>query len=191
MMQTCINPSATIDNLPSGVYKAGDIKFSLDLGFPFRYAFKPQIALVALQTLMSIDFNGVAVDHVLVEPIGDQSTMRRGVSRRLPDNPVATTQAQTVTTVVGNSAKPDLDPSVGLLTNPIPQLSIIVSAQLRIPDFDTAAGSFVIPVTAAVEFCPARQFDVGLAFTLLNVIPPDPQSPIDNRFISAYVQARI
>ena len=101
------------------------------------------------------------------------------------------TQATTVTTIVGNSAKPDLNPSVGLLTNPIPQLSLIINAQLRIPDFDTKAGSFQVPVTASIEFCPARQFDIGLAFTLLNVIPPDPQSPIDNRFISAYVQVRI
>lgn len=195
MAQTCLNgANATIDNLPSGVYESGGTQFSLDIGFPFRYAFKPQVALVALSTLMSIDFNGVALDHVLVQPVGDAATARghRGLSApRPPDGTPAGTQAQTATTFVGNGAKPDLNPSIGLLTNPIPQLSIVVTAQLHIPDFDTAAGSFVVPVTAAIEFCPAQQFDVGIAFTLLNVIPPDPQSPIDNRFISAYVQARI
>jgi len=45
-------------------------------------------------------------------------------------------------------------------------------------------------VTARVEFSPKQTFDIGLEFTLLNVKPPDPQTAIDNRFLSAYVQAR-
>jgi hypothetical protein len=46
-------------------------------------------------------------------------------------------------------------------------------------------------VTGRVEFSPNQKFDVGLEFTLLNVKPPQPQSPIDNRFLSLFVQARM
>ena len=99
-------------------------------------------------------------------------------------------QAAFTTQVVGNSAKPDLKPSIGLATNPIPQLSITVFAQLRIPDFDTAAGAFQIPVTGRIEASPSQQLDFGLEFTLLNVAPPSGQSPIDNRFLSLFMQAR-
>ncbi len=172
---TCQNANATQDNLPSGKYSAGGTQFSIDLGFPFRYAFKPEIALVALQTLMSIDFNSVNRDFVQVSPID-------GAMAPMP---------LTTTTVKGNGAKPDLNPSIGLAANPIPELSIVVFAQLRIPDFDTSAGSFQVPVTGRVEFSPNQKLDIGLEFTLLNVMPPDGQSPIDNRFISLFVQTRI
>jgi hypothetical protein len=136
--------------LPNGKYDAGKLKFSLDLGFPFRYAIQPEIAIVALQTLMSIDFNAVT----------------------------------------GNKATPDLNPSVGIATNPIPQLSLVVFAQLRVIDFNTDAGNFQIPVTGRVEFSPNQKLDIGLEFTLLNVKPPEPQKPIDNRFLALFVQSR-
>jgi hypothetical protein len=167
----CGNAMATQDSLPSGKYSAGGTKFSLDLGFPFRYAIKPEIAIVALQTLMSIDFNSVDKDIVSVTP-------------NMTPPPTSTT------TIKGNGAKPDLNPSIGIATNPIPQLSIVAFAQLRIPDFDTSAGAFQVPVTARVEVSPNQKFDIGLEFTLLNVKPPEGQSPIDNRFISLFVQSR-
>jgi hypothetical protein len=172
---------ASIVNLPNGNYHAGDAQFSIDLGFPLRYAIKPQIAIVALQTLMRIDFNSVERDHVLP---GTQTVNYTDSMGML--------QTETLTTYapVGNKSKPDLIPSIGIATNPIPQLSLVILAQLIIPDFDTSAGAFQVPVTARIEASPSQQFDIGLAFTLLNVKPPDPQSPIDNRFISAYVQAR-
>ena len=160
---------ATIDTLPSGNYDTGGTKFSLDIGFPFRYAFTPEIAIVALQTLISVDFNSARNDYVTIIP-GD-GTMTPADVPPIPKQ-------------IGNGAKPDLNPSVGFALNPIPQLSVVLFAQLRIPDFDTSAGAFQIPVTARVEFAPSHQFDIGIAFTLLNVIPPDPQSPIDNRFLS-------
>lgn len=131
--------------IPSGNYDAGKTQFSIDLGFPFRYTIKPEIAIVALQTLMSIDFD----------------------------------------------SKPDLNPSVGVATNPIPQLSVVALAQLRIPDFDTSANSLQVPLTARVEFSPNRQLDIGLEFTLLNVKPPDPQKPFDSRFVSLFAQFRM
>jgi hypothetical protein len=140
---------ADMDNaqlpIPSGNYETGKTQFSIDLGFPFRYTIKPEIAIVALQTLMSIDFD----------------------------------------------SKPDLNPSVGIATNPIPELSVVALAQLRIPNFDTSAGSLQVPLTARVEFSPNRQFDIGLEFTLLNVKPPDPQKPFDARFVSLFAQFRL
>jgi hypothetical protein len=169
---------ASIVNLPNGDYNAGDMQFSLDIGFPFRYAIKPEIAIIALQTLMSIDFNGVDKDHVF--------------SKSIIQNDAATGQPFMVTRNVAapNGAKPDLKPSIGIATNPVPPLSIVIFAQLRIPDFDTSAGAFQVPVTGRIEFTPNQKFDIGLEFTLLNVKPPDGQSPIDNRFIALFAQSR-
>jgi hypothetical protein len=142
-------PGTDAAGMPTGEITGGDIKFSVDLGFPFRYSVKPEIAIIALQTLMSIDFNSVA----------------------------------------GNGAKPDLNPSLGLATNPIPQLSLVAFAQLQIPDFNTDANSLKVPVTGRVEFSPSQKFDIGLEFVLLNVKPPS-GSPIDNRFLNLFIQAR-
>jgi hypothetical protein len=136
--------------LPSGEYVAGDPKYSVDVGFPFRYAIKPEIAIIALQTLMTIDFNEAN----------------------------------------GNKVTPDLNPSIGIATNPIPALSLVVFAQLRVIDFNTEAAFFQVPVTGRVEFSPSRKLDIGLEFTLLNVKPPEPQEPFDNRFVSLFMQAR-
>jgi hypothetical protein len=145
-----------LPHLPDGNYDAGGPQFSVDLGFPFRYTIKPEIAIIALQTLISIDFNKAKTNGV-----------------------------------VTNDVKPDLNPSVGVATNPIPQLSVVALAQLRIPDFDTSAKSLQVPLTGRVEFSPNRQFDIGLEFTLLNVKPPDPQKPFDARFLSLFAQFRL
>jgi hypothetical protein len=162
--------------LPSGNYDAGGTQFSIDIGFPFRYAIKPEIAIVALQTLMSIDFNG---------------SERGDPSKRMMDAPAyCSSPGSDTMNCIENGAKPDLVPSVGIATNPIPPLSLVVFGQLRIPDFDTSAGNFQVPVTGRVEFSPNQKFDVGLEFTLLNVKPPEGQSPIDNRFLSLFIQSR-
>lgn len=181
----CSAPSAELINLPDGQHTAGDTQFSIDIGLPFRYSIRPEVAVVALQTLMSIDFNSINNDHVI-------STLLE-----LPDYPMGPdrpptqqTFMTTINTPTRNSAKPDLKPSIGITTNPIPQLNILVFAQLRIPDFDTQAGAFQVPVTGRLEASPNPKFDVGLEFTLLNVIPPSGQSPIDNRFLSLFMQAR-
>jgi hypothetical protein len=145
--------------VPNGNYDAGQAQFSVDLGFPFRYALKPEIAIIALQTLMTIDLN--------------EASFEAGGTK-----------------VVTNGIKPDLNPSIGVATNPIPALSLVVFAQLRIIDFNTEAGNFQVPVTGRVEFSPNQKFDIGLEFTLLNVKPPDPQKPLDNRFLSLFLQAR-
>jgi len=153
---------AAADLMMPGELTGGDIKFSVDLGFPFRYAVKPEIAIIALQTLMSIDFNSAG---------GKEK------------NADGTNNANF------NGAKPDLNPSIGIATNPIPQLSLVAFAQLQIPDFNTDAEHLKVPVTGRVEFSPSQKFDIGLEFVLLNVKPPS-GSPIDNRFLNLFIQAR-
>ncbi|HVK85341.1 MAG TPA: hypothetical protein VM513_14585 [Kofleriaceae bacterium] len=157
--------------LPTGNFDAGGVKFSLDLGFPFRYAIRPEIAIVALQTLMSIDFNSIDDGYTILQE----------------DSSTGTLTPRTVR----NGAKPDLNPSLGIATNPIAPLSVVIFAQLRIPDFDTSAGAFQVPVTGRLQFSPNQKFDIGLEFTLLNVKPPEGQSPIDNRFLALFMQTRV
>ncbi len=179
---TCTADTAT---LPSGNYDAAGTQFSIDIGFPFRYAIKPEIAIVALQTLMSIDFNGSVR--------GDPKMRAAGLPaycNGLGTDAAGMPATADVMNCIENGAKPDLNPSIGIATNPVPPLSVVVFGQLRIPDFDTSAGNFQVPVTGRVEFSPNQKFDIGLEFTLLNVKPPEGQSPIDNRFLSLFVQSR-
>lgn len=183
----CAAPAAQMGeliNLPAGNHTAGDTRFSIDIGLPFRYSIRPEVAVVALQTLMSIDFNSSDNDHV----ISTRLTLPDYPNG--PDRPPVGEFPTTINTPTRNTAKPDLKPSIGITTNPIPQLNVLVFAQLRIPDFDTQAGAFQVPVTGRLEASPNPKFDVGLEFTLLNVIPPSGQSPIDNRFMSLFMQAR-
>ncbi len=181
---------ATTAALPSGNYDAAGTQFSIDLGFPFRYSLTPEIAIVALQTLISIDFNGQQRGNPDNRAGGkDQPVYCSGVNAAMMDaggNPLTADPNN----CIENGGKPDLNPSIGIATNPIPALSAVVFAQLRVPDFDTSAGNFQIPVTGRVEFSPNQKFDIGLEFTLLNVKPPAPQTAIDNRFLSLFVQSR-
>ncbi len=136
-----------IPTAEAGKYASGDAKAAIDIGFPFRYVAKPEIAIVALDTLMSIDLDG---------------------------------------------SKPDLNPSLGISTNPIPALSVVIFAQLKIVDFDTDPdnGKFTVPATARVQFSPSQKLDLGLEFVFLNVKPPDGVKFYDNRFLTLYVQSR-
>lgn len=187
------NPPTTCDamttTLPSGHYKAAGVQFSVDLGFPFRYSFTPQIAIVALQTLISIDFNGQQRGDPTKRPMGAPAYCS-GVAPPAMGSTDGMGVLADPNNCIENGAKPDLNPSLGVATNPIPQLSLVAFAQLRIPDFDTSAGNFQVPVTGRVEFSPNQKLDIGLEFTLLNVMPPQGQSPIDNRFLSLFVQSR-
>jgi len=182
---------ATSAGLPDGNFNAAKTQFSIDLGFPFRYPFTPEIAVVALQTLISIDFNGAERGDPTKRTMGAPAYCS-GVATDADGMPVLADHLMdgTPTNCIENGGKPDLNPSLGIAANPVPPLSVVIFGQLRIPDFDTSAGNFQIPVTARVEFSPSQKFDIGLEFTLLNVKPPEPQSPIDNRFLSAFVQAR-
>lgn len=130
-------------DIMTGETSAGKIKASIDLGFPFRYVAKPQIAIVALDTLISIDFD----------------------------------------------SKPDLNPSLGISTNPIAALSVVIFAQLQIGDFDTDK-QFRIPATVRAQFSPSQKLDLGAEFTFLNMKPAEGTKFYDSRFLTLYVQAR-
>src|SRR5262245_54988191 len=148
--QVCVGVDPT---LPSGKFSPSGIQFSIDLGFPFRYSFTPEIAIVALQTLISIDFNGSqrGTDDQINAATMAGHPLLCGTPDPMTDAGSITAHASAC---VENGAKPDFNPSVGVATNPIPPLSVVVFGQLRIPDFDTSVGNFQIPVTGRVEFSP-------------------------------------
>jgi hypothetical protein len=116
----------------------------IDVGFPFRYAAKPEIAIVALDTLMTIDFD----------------------------------------------SKPDLNPSLGISTNPIPPVSIVIFAQMHVIDFNTDAANFQVPATARVQFSPNQKLDLGAEFRFNNIKPVEGKKFYDDRFLSFYGQLR-
>jgi hypothetical protein len=173
----CMNSGASQDELPDGTFKHGSTQFSIDIGFPFRYAIKPQIAIVALSTLMSIDFNKATNAYLTLVPAASGNT-----------DP--TMGPIYDTSIVGNAITPDFNPSLGLAINPIAQVSVVVFGQFRVPDFDFNAQQFQVPVTGRVQVSPNQKMDFGLEFTLLNVKPPDGQSAIDNRFIGLFFALR-
>jgi hypothetical protein len=158
--------------LPSGKYTSGDTKFGVELGFPFRYVARPEIAIVALQSVMTIDFN--ATD------CADVPNMSGGTDK-----------------VCANEVKPDISPSLAIVTNPIAAVSLVVQAQLIVADFDFTKKTRV-PATIRIQFSPTRQLDIGGEFTLLNIKPTDPdgdgplEAPgaFDNRFLSLFMAAR-
>lgn len=144
-------------------YQGGATKFSVDLGFPFRYVARPEIAIIALDTLISFDFNG------------DEQEFDDGMGNTIK---------------TGNGVKPDLNPSLGISTNPIAALSVVLFAQLQIVDFDTT-NRFTVPATARIQFTPNQKFDIGMEFTFLNMKPPEGVAFYDNRFLTLYIQSRL
>jgi len=169
-------------------FKAGaGTQFSVDLGFPFRYVATPAIAIVALETLISFDFNGVkrgngggtGTDVVSCFAVP-------GMGETL--DPMNCTE---------DGTKPDLAPSLGISTNPIDVLSVVLFAQLQIRDFDTT-NQFTIPATVRVQYSPNQKLDFGLEFKFLDLKPKDPdgegalEAPqfFAQRFMNLFVQAR-
>ena len=131
-------------------YRGGATKFSLDIGFPFRYVARPEVAIIALNTLMSIDLNGDAA----------------------------------------NGAKPDLNPSLGIATNPVAPLSVVLFATLQVVDFDFT-NKLTVPATARIQFSPNRKLDLGLEFTFLNMKPTDDSKKFyDDRFLTLFLAGR-
>jgi hypothetical protein len=164
--------------VPTSFQAGAGVQASLELGFPFRYAATPQIAIVALDTLLKIDFN--EVDR------GDATMALSPCTTKIGAN-----------SCVENGAKPDLVPSLGVATNPIPQLSVVIYAQLQIRDFDTSH-QMSLPAAARVQFSPNQRFDIGAELKFLDLTPAQPTdssskpapSPLDQRFVNLYVQAR-
>lgn len=177
-----------VTGVPTNFAAGASPQFSVDLGFPFRYAATPQIAIVALETLISFDFNGVKRGNGKGNPANNLESCFA-----VPAGGKTVDQAN----CTEDGVKPDLAPSLGIASNPIPQLSLVLFAQLQIRDFDTT-NQFTIPATARIQFSPNQKFDIGLEFKFLNLKPLDPDgegpaespSPIDQRFMNMYVQAR-
>ena len=176
-----------LDGIPEDFNAGAGTQFSLDLGFPFRYVAKPEIAIVALETLVSFDFNSVTRGN------GGGGS---GMATSCFAVPTAT-EAVDPTNCTEDGVKPDLAPSLGIATNPVEPLSVVVFAQLLIRDFDTT-NQFSVPATIRVQFSPNQKFDIGLEFKFLDLKPKDPDgdgeakapSPIDQRFMNMFVQAR-
>ena len=171
----------TVTGKPDSYKSGAGMQFSLDLGFPFRYVARPEIAIVALETLISFDFNSVARG----DGGGGTSCLAFGDPMRDDNN------------CTEDGAKPDLAPSIGISSNPVSALSLVLFAQLQIRDFDTT-NQFIVPATARIQFTPSPKFDIGLEFKFLDMKPKDPDGDgpyeagkfYDNRFMNMFVQAR-
>jgi hypothetical protein len=165
--------------LPIDFKAANSVQFSVDLGFPFRYVARPEIAIVALETLIQFDFNAVRQGN------GGISCLGQGQPGFDPNN------------CDQDGIKPDLAPSIGITSNPIAQLNLTLFAQLQIRDFDTS-NQFTVPATARVTFSPNQKLDIGLEFKFLDLKPKDldgdgpavAPSPVAQRFMNMFVQAR-
>jgi hypothetical protein len=120
-----------------------DTGFDLILGMPFRYRIKPEIALIALDEIMTVHFAG---------------------------------------------GKPDLTVGIGGVFQVIPQAALIARAELFVPQFDTQ--QLTVPLTAAAQFSPNNQFDLGLEFTL-PVDVRDEENRFSQRSVLLFVQARL
>jgi hypothetical protein len=120
-----------------------EVGFDLILGVPFRYRIKPQIAIVALDEIMTIHFAG---------------------------------------------GKPDLTVGVGGVFQVIPQVALTARAELFVPAFNTKL--LTVPLTAAAQFSPNNQFDIGIEFTL-PVDVRNEETRFDKRSALLFVQTRL
>jgi hypothetical protein len=179
--------------VPTNFAAGAGTQFSVDIGFPFRYVATPKVAIVALETLVSIDFNAIKRGDGGGGDANNNMLQDLESCFAVPDAMNEVNQAN----CTEDGAKPDLAPSLGIATNPVPQLSLVVFGQLQIRDFDTT-NQFSIPATVRAQFSPNAKFDIGLEFKFLNMKPIDPDgpgaaeapSPIDQVFMNMFVQAR-
>jgi hypothetical protein len=98
----------------------------------------------------------------------------------------------TITTRTGNGTKPDLNPSLGIATNPVAPLSVVLFATLQVVDFDFT-NNLKVPATARIQFSPNRKLDLGLEFTFLNLKPKEEENKkfYDDRFLTLFLAARV
>ncbi|MBP6841282.1 MAG: hypothetical protein KA190_28545 [Kofleriaceae bacterium] len=140
-----LNRAAVIDpmTLEQG---AGDMTPAVDIGFPFRYAARPEIGITALETFFQLLFND----------------------------------------------KPTFAPAIGIVTNPIEAVSVIVRAQLIVPKFDFRPENFVVPATAQVIFSPNQRLDLGAEFKFLDLTPPTEERQFyEDRFLTFFATLRM
>lgn len=136
--------AAALTLLPAGTDgEDDDFGFDLILGVPFRYRIKPQIAIIALDEIMTIHLAG---------------------------------------------GKPDLTVGVGGVFQVIPQVALTARAEIFVPAFNT---KFVtVPLTAAAQFSPNNQFDIGIEFTL-PVDVRNEETRFSKRSALLFVQTRL
>lgn len=135
--------AAALTILPAGADgEEDDFGFDLILGVPFRYRIKPQIAIIALDEIMTIH----------------------------------------------SDRKPDLTVGVGGVFQIIPQAALTARAEVFVPEFNT---KFVtVPLTAAAQFSPNNQFDIGIEFTL-PVDVRNEETRFSKRSALLFVQTRL
>ncbi len=122
----------------------GETHVGAQIGFPIRYLIKPQIAITALETLMTVNFN----------------------------------------------AKPDFTPSLGVIAVPVPQIALLLHAELFDAGFEPHKVNIAVPVTVAAQVTPTNKVDIGLMFLLPNILVSDPVKPYDARELELYVNLR-
>jgi hypothetical protein len=149
---------------------SGDVGFGIDVGFPFRYAPKPQVAVVAFDSLFQFD---IVADDLSFDT--ESMTLKK-------------------------DARPDAKPSIGIIVQPVPVFAIKLVATAQIPNFDfSQTDSIRIPAAASFQYSPKNTFDFGMEFTFNNLKPPDPdgdgpaEAPafFDDRFLLFYAQMRV
>jgi hypothetical protein len=146
-----------------------DFDLGLAFGFPFRYKPKENVAVVALEKLMTIHL--VPQDKQVMQMDGTFKTE-------------------------SSVPKPDLTIGVGIVFQALPPLALILRGELIIPEFNFKDNRRV-PATLAVQFTPARNVDIGGEFTLGNVAPVKPEgatedpSPFDDRSLLLFGQFRL
>lgn len=151
-----------------------------------------------------VDFRLGAVVPVSKDPVSGETTtlfdFELGFPFRYAVAPQGGIVALDTFMTINTKGKPDLTPSIGIIVQPVAMLAIKLNAKLIIPDFNTDAENFVIPVSANIQFSPKNLLDIGGEFTFPNLKPPetqdrnmdgDPDAFYEDRTLLLYVQLRI
>jgi hypothetical protein len=139
-----------------------EFQFDIVLGFPFRYKVKPNVAIIALDKLMTIHTHSVPKVDDPEDPDPDFD----------PDST--------------EIAKPDLTVGVGIVMQLMPDLAVLLRGEITIPRFDT--DFIAIPVTAALQFSPKNNVDIGGEFTFGNI---KAENTFDSRFLLLFARLRM
>lgn len=150
-------PAANADDDP------GETGFALDVGFPFRYAPKEQVGVVAFDSLFQFD---IVADDFSVDADGNLKKDAR------PD------------------FKPSI--GIVVQPVPVFAIKVEASIQIPNFDFSTK-DSVAIPLTASFQYSASNKLDAGMEFTFPNLKPPGDPAPnfYDQRFLLFYAQYRL
>lgn len=89
--------------------------------------------------------------------------------------------------------KPTFAPALGIITNPIDAVSLVLRAQLIVPRFDFRADNFIVPVSLLLQFSPNQQIDLGAEFKFLDLTPPEGsmRAFYEDRFLTFFANYRM